>query len=279
MTDIAVDFSGIRIVLRGLPTDFASRVRQEWNRFIVTNDTEGWLDVAVSVSNDQQPPGPFAHEMRHRLEKDGASYEIPEGSIEIDAARKARLRISAGDAGVRFYTLSNLIAAALAWSLPSRGAALVHGAGIVWKGHGFALVGPSSSGKTTWAYLARDAGATFLSDDLLFVDSSGPRAELLSTPIRADDPEPERPGRWPLVAILLPVHGDTARLSPARPLRAHAVLAANLPFTGESYGRDARLGAFVDRLLSLTPAYELTFAREDSFLGCLDSLLPAGKNR
>jgi hypothetical protein len=133
-------------------------------------------------------------------------------------------------------------------------------------------VGPSGAGKTTWAEAARSRGALFLSDDLVFVAASEGGAEALSAPIRADHPEPCGPRRWPLAALLLPVHGRPPALAPVTGLRAAARVAANLPFVGERLGVDPRLGRVVDRLLAGVAVFELTFAPDAGFVDCLASL-------
>ena len=149
---------------------------------------------------------------------------------------------------------------------------MLHAAGCVFRDHAFLLVGPAGSGKSTWIEHARRGGANVLSDDIIFVDTSGGRVEALSTPIRSETPVPFRPGRWPVAALLFPVHGDVPSVSPVSRLRATGRVTANLPFVAERQAEE-RFHSVIERLVSGVPVYDLTFAPDPSFLDCLAGLI------
>src|SRR6185503_3299070 len=107
-------------------------------------------------------------------------------------------------------------------------------------------IGSEGSGKTTWALLAKQAGATVVSDDIVVVEPSpGGGYALLGTPLRAKEHGAFTRGRWPLAALLLPEHGSPPRLSAVKDLRVRARLLSNLPFVTESSASDERAGRLV----------------------------------
>ena len=270
--EIRLNLSGVRLVLSDLSPSLAERFRNEWRDFLADDDEPDESDLRVQFStSDVKVRGErFDAEMTAKFDGERASFELPEGRIELDATGSAALRLATSTESVQFYAASNLLCAALAWCLPARGIFLLHAAGIVVNERGFLLVGASGSGKSTWAGLAKQAGALFLSDDLIFVDASKTPAELLSMPFRGDHPRPHGPARWPLGATLLPVRGDAAELAPARRLEVLSRVTANLLFVSDRPGGDPRLAPLLDRLIAGAPSYHFTFGLKQGFLECLE---------
>jgi hypothetical protein len=272
MLEIRFNLSGVRLILSDLSPSLAERFRDEWHEYLANDDAsiEADLQVRCTTSDVEVRGERFDAEMTAELDDDRARFELPEGSIELDGTGSATLQLASSSQSVQFFAASNLLCAALAWRLPERGIVLLHAAGIVVKERGFLLVGASGAGKSTWAELAREAGARFLSDDMLFVDVSTTPAEVLSMPFRADHPRTPGPARWPLGAILLPVHGEKAELAPARRLEVLSRVTANLLFVSDRPGGDPRLAPLLDRLIAGAPAYHLTFGLNQGFLECLE---------
>jgi hypothetical protein len=194
---------------------------------------------------------------------------MPEGSAAVDDSGRAVLRLCSGLGRREYYTLTNLLRACLAWSLPGRGAALLHAAGLVIDGSAFVLVGGEGSGKSTWTEQGLRAGAHAVSDDLLAIDGVGPRPELLGAPFRSTVELRQQRGRWPLGAFLFPEHGPEAALAGVGALEARARLAANLPFLAEGLERDERTALLLDRWVREVPCRRLTFAPDPSFVSLL----------
>ena len=96
--------------------------------------------------------------------------------------------------------------------------------------------------------------------------------EAFSTPFRSAQYGTLPPGRWPIVALLLPDHGSPARLAAVASLAVRARLFANLPFVVEALGSDARVADVVEALLTTTPARILTFPPDSSFVAPLRAL-------
>lgn len=273
MADLALALSGIRIALRELAPALERGFRERWAPYVVDRVDDPWLDLTIEIAGR-----PITHD---RLSTDGMATEfdgprvhfrMAEGSIELDGTT-GRARLRPAPPQTQHFVLVNLVCAALACALPSRGAAVVHAAGIVLDDHAFLLVGSAGSGKSTWAGQAKAGGATVLSDDMVFVDTSGDRVEALATPIRDDWPVPCPPGRWPLAALLFPVHGKTPALAAVPTLSASARVTANLPFVAERLEADDDLPRVVQRLVRGVPAYDLTFAPDPAFVDRLRSIL------
>jgi hypothetical protein len=198
--------------------------------------------------------------------------------VDLDLSQRARVELCEDLGALEYFTLLNLLRAALAWSLPSRGGALVHAAAVVLEGRAFALAGPEGSGKSTWSRIAEQGGARVVSDDLILLDPDGSRFALLGAPFRSTHVAPFRSGRWPLAALLFPRHGAEPALVPVPPLLARARIVANLPFVAEAIERDERVERVVHRLAGATRCMELTFAPDGRYLALLRALGPEGRS-
>jgi len=192
------------------------------------------------------------------------------GSATIADSGEFDVLLAPSGAATQFVALLNLSVAGLAWRMSRGTGAILHSAAVVIDDRAVVLVGPSGSGKSTWAQLAMDAGLRGLGDDLVLLDGSRGRIEALANPIRPRFGL-HGPGRWPLGALLIPRHGPTASLSPVDSRLLAARVVANLPWVAETLS--PALNAFVDELIAHTPAYELTFAKDASFLELLRDTL------
>jgi hypothetical protein len=271
--DAWLDLSGIPLRLRLDDPPLGRRLAAEWPRYLGGPTDDPWLDLAVEVGGAPAPEGPLqTQDARAELTSEGARFCSVEGRIEIPRQGLAHCRLAPAPEGRRFYTLVNLICAGLAFRLPERGGLLLHAAAVVLDGRAFVLCGAAGTGKSTWAELARGAGARWLTDDLTFIDGADASVSVLSTPIRAYRPAPEPPGRFPLAALLLSEHGPCPRLAPVATLVATARLAANLPFVSAWIERQPSIARTVQALVARVPPRRLTFAREASFVELLRGL-------
>lgn len=272
MNAVAVDFSGIGVRVGGLPDDLARRLEAEWAPFLAEEQGSPLLRVDVSLAQGAPFAGPFRPKrMRATLETASARFELPEGEADVGDDGSARVRLRGGPAATVYFAMMNLVRACLAWRLPSRGAAMLHAAGLVIDERSFLLVGPEASGKSTWARSAEQRGARVLSDDLVLVECRAGGADALGGPFRSTHRTDYRPGRWPIAAILFPRWGRRPAWRPCDALRARAAIAANLPFVATAIERDERIAAVVERLATTVACKELTFAPDPSFMDLLRS--------
>jgi hypothetical protein len=264
-----LDLSGIGVRVKGLAGlpdaaaaagSWRDRLRRDWAPYVVDSAlADPFLSVEVGAGAAGFGGAWDPKAMRSELRLDGATYTVAEGAVEVDASGGASLRLDA-DAGERgYWAMRNLLRAALAWRMPSRGGALVHAAGLEVDGRAFAMVGPEGSGKTTWTLLGAAEGGGAISDDLLLIDGEAARPMVLGAPFRSDKRYEPRVGRWPLAALLVPRHGASTAVEPVSRLEAQSRLAANLPFVAEGLERDPRIGAVVDSLLAAVPCVRFTF--------------------
>jgi hypothetical protein len=265
---VSVDFSGIGIQVAGVDPRLAAGLRDVWKGFTVAAVHDPVL--VVEVEDDPAPLTPGRQMAAgSRASRDAAGVRLArnEGGVSIDAAAgRAHVRLASGDDGRRIWGLVNLVNAALGFALERHGGGLLHAAGIVLAGRAFVLVGAEGAGKTTFARVAAGAGLPVLSDDQVVVVASGGRCDAVAAPIRHRDFPGPGPGRWPIAAFLLPVHGAPSAISPAGRLDLMARLAANL-----LYGTPLGHGETLDRLAAGAPARWLTFAPEPSFLRLLEA--------
>jgi hypothetical protein len=268
---VDLDLSGLALRLSGADDGIEASVVAHWGAFLARGATgPPWIDVAVVPSERPLLARPTMRpSLTGEVRPEGARFTSDEGSIEIGADGRAQATIGTGDPAWRFWGLANLLAAAIAYRLPSRPGALLHAAGIVLDGRAFLLVGAAGTGKSTWARLARAAGARVVSDDAVVLDAASGQVELLGTPVRSHEAHPGGVGRWPVAAILHARWGSPPRLAPVTPLEVQARLAANLLYLATGWGRDPRLEAAVDALAGGVPHRELTFSPDPSFVALL----------
>jgi len=267
---VELDLSGIGLTLGGLPSELAARLCDEWEAFVGAPAAGPFLELRVSsVSRPYAEPEFRPKQMSYSLQDNEARFTMPEGEAQVDRAGRVRIELLEGIGERAYFTLLNLIRASLAWSLPGRGGALLHAAGLELDGRAFVLVGPEGSGKSSWAELGGRGGARVLSDDLILVDGAGPELRVLGTPFRSTHRARYGPGTWPLAGLLFPVQADNHGWKTAEPLLAAARLAANLPFIAEGLERDDRLAPMIRRLTRSVPCAEFRFALDPSFVALL----------
>ena len=272
MISVAVDFWGFGRRIGGLTDDLARRLEADWAPFLAAGVESPLIQVDVSLGTAVAAAGPFRPKrMRAILEAGGARFKMPEGEADVSDDGKARVHLLRGPDATVYFAMMNLLRACVAWRLPSKGAAMLHAAGLVIDDRSFLLVGPEESGKSTWARLGEQRGARVLSDDLVLVECRADGAEALGGPFRSTHRTDYGPGRWPIAAILFPRWGRRAAWTACDALRARAGIAANLPFIATAIERDERVAAVVERLATEVPCKELTFAPDPSFMDLLRS--------
>jgi len=269
-SELGLDLSGLRLNLEGLGGDLVGRLTRDWPAFVTVPADCPFLHLSIEIADDvaasEEAYAP--KEMRSALAPGRARYWMPEGSAEVDSSGTSRIRLTCGG-GRSYYTLINMLRASLAWSLPSRGGALLHAAGLALGQRAFLLVGPEGSGKSTWARLGEREGAHVISDDLVLIDGIGSTFEVLGTPFRSTHVSRLEAARWPLAAILFPRHGAEAALAPLTSVAVRSRLLANLPFVAEGIERDSRIEHVLERLATGVVCRELTFGRDGSFVELL----------
>ncbi len=271
---VTLSFSSVSIHVQGMTRESADRMLEEWRPFVTHATGEPFLSLQVSFVDGDVDPGPFRPQlMSSTFEPDAARFSMNGGEVRVDETGQAQVTLTRGLGPKEYFTLMNLLRAALAWRLPQRGAALLHAAGIVLGQTAFLLVGSEGSGKSTWAALAERVGARVLSDDLVLVDGGGARLDALGSPFRSTHRADYRPGRWPVSAILFPRHGASPAWTACDGMLARARIAANLPFVSSALERDPRVAAVVERLATAVPCRELTFGLDPDFVALLRSTM------
>ncbi|HEX4825683.1 MAG TPA: hypothetical protein VFV19_15380 [Candidatus Polarisedimenticolaceae bacterium] len=266
MTRLDVDLSGIGVRVTGLSDLLGAALAHRWGRFVTALQGEPVFSVTVEAEPPSARVHPFAPKtMRSEIADGGASFAIDQGTAVVSRSGAITICLVATTTELQAAGLVNLLMAAIAWRLPEMDAVLLHAAGIVLDGRAFVLVGGEGTGKSTWASLAREAGAEVLGDDLVLVH----RREALACPFRAEASTLRVPGRWPLAAVLAASHAKAASLAEEPAIKTQARLAANAPFAVDGWGSGGALDRLLDRLVHDVPHRTLAFARDASFVPLL----------
>lgn len=262
------DFSGFSIALEGDLEGLGPLCGSLWGPFSAGDDGTALLRCRVEIDRTMPAEAPYDPKaMIARIEPASAAFRMGTGRISLDARGSAVAHLAPAGPTHRFYTLANLVTAALAWLLPRHDALVLHAACCLLDDRAFVLVGAENAGKSTFARLAGASGGRVLSDDLILVRATAAGGEALASPIRAMDAP--GPGRWPLAAILFPEHARSAALVPVSRLAASAKLAANLPFVQEGFESYPRPLEVAGRLLAAVPCRILRFPPDPSFVPLL----------
>ena len=272
LRDLEFDLSGVGVRLSDLPEEISSRLESSWHAFSAARVSSPVLDLRVEATRVERFSGRFDPKaMRAEISPERARYEMPEGRVEVDARGTGRVVVEIVGSSRPYYAFANLVRAALAWRMLSRGGALLHAAGIILRGRAFVLAGPAGSGKSTWARLAEEGGGSVLSDDLVLLDGQGDGIEALGAPFRSTHETTVGPGRWPLAAILFPAHGSEVALSPVSGIESRARVLANLPFVADGVAGDRRVTETIEGWVAAVPTRKLTFGRDTAFIETLES--------
>jgi hypothetical protein len=271
---IVLDYSGIVVRVSGLAPAWTERLVREHEPYVArTIDAETMLDVRVDASARSLPDAPFApHDLAGTFRVAGARFDLAEGSAEVDERGKVEVELVESDDPRAYFAFLNLLRASLAWSVLRNDGAMIHAAGLVVDERGFLLVGPSGTGKSTFARFGAEGGGTVVSDDIVLVRILDGAPMVLGSPFRSTWRGPMVHGRWPLAAILLAEHTRSPRLDPVSPILTRARLLANLPFTAEAGAADPEPMSAVEALVAAVPCYTLAYAPEPSFVGLLREL-------
>jgi hypothetical protein len=159
------------------------------------------------------------------------------------------------------YPLDQLL---LMYYLAYRDGLLVHAAGIELQGRGMVFAGCSGAGKSTWTRLFAAAGVgKLLSDERVVLRRIDDGWQVFGTPWAGTEGI-AGVGRAPLTGIFFLKHGERNRL---RDLGAGSAMERLLPMVSIPwYDPEVmeRMITFAKHVLSVVPAYELTFKPERS---------------
>jgi len=265
---LSIDVSGLPIRVQGIPAELRESLEDAWAGFVVPPMPDPILDVFVEEGTKRLTPGRvMVGGISVKRERGVVSFvrDEAEGSLDL-AEGSAKVALSVGDDKRRAWGLVNLVHAALAWRLASRGGGIVHAAGIVVEGRAFLLIGAEGAGKSTFAHVAASAGLPVVGDDQVVVLRTGGRLEALGAPVRNREHVNAPKGRWPVAAFLLPRHGEKAAVVPASRLDLLPRLTANLVYN--LFEEEGLLDTIADGV----PAHWLTFAPDPSFVPLLRAL-------
>ena len=129
MKPLGFDFSGLGLRLAGLPREVGERLGHEWAAFSVAPPQQPFLDLTVElVERPYDEPDYRPKAMRSELGHGRAGFRMPEGEAEVTADGRCRVLLVRGTGARAYFTVINMIRAALAWLLPGRAGGVLHAA-------------------------------------------------------------------------------------------------------------------------------------------------------
>ncbi len=177
------------------------------------------------------------------------------------ASREAT--VSAPSVARAIFAVERLLIYICMQMLPREHAALLlHAAGIVFAGEGYAFFGASGAGKSTVARLAAGHGEV-LTDENVIVRPGPEGPELLSTPFWGHSTPPEMircvNRRVPLRALYMLVQAQEFDLTLLSPGQAVMALLTTEKVATERIASAVAWLAVVERLVEQVPVYQLAF--------------------
>ncbi len=238
------------------------------------------------VIDSEESPGSYVFEKRYR-----PGWGL--GSIDPQG-RTARLglpflegpwRLPQEEEGVA-EAVSSFVRACLQLVLLERGGSVLHAAGLILEGNGYAFSGRTGSGKTT---LARQFPvASVLGDDMVAFSPSEGGYRLYGTPWAGREGGHVSYGGVPLRALFLLRPWRKRGVVPVRPAEALGELAADAPRLGFQEEEQRLIDVF-SRLVEEIPVYGLSWRLGEKVAGLLEGVLarekeseplrPGGKER
>lgn len=236
-----------------------------WAAWRPALETSPWDVQLTADASLPVPQGPL-FEALPRAQGGECTLAAPGFEGEVSAATEtAHLRAhpKAEPADIGYF-----LRVALAVQAFARGGMLFHTAGIVHRGHGYALFGVSGSGKTTAAHFS--APDPVLNDDLVLLWPSAAGWQMYATPFGKRRGEARVA---PLRALLRLMKDPDVFLTPLSPGRALGELVANTPVLSADPLWLPEVLARWEGLLGVVPAYALHFRRDATFWEVIDAEL------
>ncbi len=257
----AFDVGGASMDLEG-PSDWVEPFARAWAAW--ASDPSGWK-VRFKQVADLPASGRSLFGVLPHFEGGRCLLDAPGFAGQIDAGKgQALLR---AHPAAETVDLDYFVRTAFAVRAFDQGAILVHAAGIVHRGGGYALFGQSGSGKTTAARLSK--GKPVLNDDLILLRPGETGWEAWATPFgRRRAPEV---CSAPLRALFRLTPASEDRLEPLPPGVALGELVANSPVVNADPERSPALLARWEEVLQAVPAALLRFCKSDTFWGMIDA--------
>jgi hypothetical protein len=266
---IIIDIAGIGVALHIVDEPMAAKTREQFAGFL---SAAGTAQVAVRI--DVTPGaqfivrGPGNWVIETALYGERLTYRSYEESGWVDFEAGTGVLELAPEAEVE-----NFLRVLFAHLCVRSEALLVHSAGIVRWGHGYAFFGPSGSGKSTCSRLSLDAGCVVLSDDLVIIRKEGADLRVYGTPFHGTAMEiPRTRADAPLSGVYALVKGPEHLLVPMHTSRAVAAVARSVPFVMSVPDSVRLVIAFCAELARTTRVAELHFRKDNGFWRVIDGL-------
>lgn len=280
--------AGFTITIRSAAGDPTAFLPETMPLFLLPEGTGMPADLVLLIEEDERAQADplkrfFPPSFRLRLGEGKLWFERgdgrgePLGCIER-GKRRARLglpllarswRLPQEEEAVR-EALQSFLKGCLQWQLLENGGTLLHAAGVVLRGRGFAFAGHTRAGKTTLA--GNFPAEAVMGDDLVALRREGEGFSLYGTPWPGREKGRVAYGGAPLAAVFNLHPGLSEGLHTIAPAQAAAELVANAPRTGEPSEENKLLEVF-SSLTSRVSIYRLSLRLGDDAMRYLEGFL------
>ncbi|MGH2536905.1 MAG: hypothetical protein ACRDHL_05905 [Candidatus Promineifilaceae bacterium] len=265
---VFVDIAGMVVCLEAEDDQLAAAVRGRYGLFL--GAPPALLHITLKTAPDalyiRPQAGPWVIETRYRGRTLHYRSYLEEGRIDFGAGRGQMTLAPQAH-------VENFLRAVYAWLCLQNGALLLHAAGVVRGGLGYAFFGPSGAGKSTTARLSAASGEV-VSDDLVILRSRAGGVRLHGVPFKgtyADVPRANQAA--PLVGLFRLRQAKSHFLRPLGRPQAVAHLVAQAPFVCREPALAAQLVSVCGRIAELTPVMEMHFKPDEGFWKLIDEHL------
>lgn len=259
---IPITIANYTVLLRTGHEPLATRLSERYADFL---DDSGQIEATIDlhlVTNGEYfvPPNPGPWVIESTYSTDNLTYRSYLEKGEIDWTTKQGTLHLHENAHVE-----NFLRVVYAWLCFYHGGILLHSAGVIHDGHGYAFFGPSGAGKSTTARLSAES-SEILSDDLVIIRTDNGHAHIYGVPFKGDFSDAPRANQNAPLRAIFRLHQDDAHyIEPLANIKGIAELAASAPFISRERQLSQQLLTVCTTIAQKTPMYQLHFKRDSGF--------------
>jgi len=268
MAEIPISIAEIPVHLLIDDGGTAERVRQHYAAFLDQGGQPPALTLSVVVRAGARfipiEPGPWIMNITHRAGRIAFESYLEAGESDLNKGTGQVVMAPEG-------SLENVLRVLYAWLCLRQGGLLLHAAGVIRNGKGYAFFGPSGAGKTTTTRLSEGIAQT-LSDDLVIIRCVNGRYILYGVPFRGEMADaPRWNAQAPLTGLFRLRQAQRHAVVPLTPAEGVAELVAAAPFVVADPTAAVELINVCSALTAAVPVRALPFRRDAGFWSVIDA--------
>jgi hypothetical protein len=260
--EVSISIAEIPVRLLLDDDEMVERVRRHYAAFLDPTGQAPAVTLTVQVRPGARfvpiEPGPWVMNVTHHAGRIMFESYLEAGEADLNKGSGQVVMAPEG-------SLENFLRVVYAWLCLRGGGLLLHAAGVIRDGCGYAFFGPSGAGKTTTTRLSQDV-AQVLSDDLVIIRRRDGRYVLCGVPFRGEMVEaPRLNAQAPLIGLYRLRKDQRHAVEPLSMAEGVAELVAAAPFVVADRAAAAELMNVCSALMAAVPVRALHFRRDDGF--------------